>query len=75
MQLAEYGGTACTAPLVDTQQCLVALCEDCSVPSNGPNGLPCFNGGTCVDAVAYSGSFTCACPSKFTGANCETGAA
>uniref|UniRef100_A0A3B5MCN4 EGF-like domain-containing protein n=1 Tax=Xiphophorus couchianus TaxID=32473 RepID=A0A3B5MCN4_9TELE len=30
---------------------------------------PCFNGGTCLEAVG--GGYSCRCPDGFTGSNCE----
>ncbi|EDO42097.1 predicted protein, partial [Nematostella vectensis] len=32
-------------------------------------GNPCANGGTCIDG---KNSFTCTCPSGYTGSKCET---
>ena len=70
-QPALHGGKACDALSIASQPCLVSYCNDCDNPSNGPNGNGCFNGGTCVDTVRYSSSFTCACATGFSGSNCQ----
>ena len=70
-QEAQFGGAACPAPMLATQPCFQQLCDDCSNPHNGPNALPCLNGGRCIDSAAYDGLFACACASGFAGANCQ----
>eukprot|EP00041_Stephanoeca_diplocostata_P011027 m.177904 g.177904 ORF g.177904 m.177904 type:complete len:1986 (+) comp18385_c0_seq1:286-6243(+) len=45
---------------------------DTSVPSYGPNSLPCYNGGVPVDGVLFDHSFTCNCSATlYTGPNCD----
>ncbi|KAJ7353831.1 hypothetical protein OS493_032106, partial [Desmophyllum pertusum] len=41
----------------------------CSPPPDPCSSNPCQNGGTCN---ANSGSFTCTCPSEYTGDDCST---
>ena len=68
-----YGGTPCSSINMDYQPCYVRPCSDCSILSNGPNGDPCFNGGSCVDAAPFDGRFTCNCSTTgYIGDNCQT---
>jgi len=45
--------------------------EDCDEEDNGPNGLPCLNGGLCVDNVTFDGAYTCLCPADTVLPNCQ----
>jgi hypothetical protein len=67
----QYGGALCSNLVAEQRECFVARCNDCEDVANGPNGLPCFNGGECVDGTAYDGTFTCLCAATFSGDNCQ----
>lgn len=68
------GGVSCPlSTVIETNGCYDMPCNDCDVPSNGPNGYPCFNGGACVDLVQFDASFSCNCSGTgFSGSNCQT---
>lgn len=72
-QPSNFGGRTCPSLRVQVEPCVLKACEDCLVPTNGPNSAPCFNGGTCVDKVPVDGKFTCSCPRGFTNTNCQGG--
>jgi len=63
-----YWATLCRVSLVYV--CLL-LCS-CHRVASLCKSEPCRNGGTCHDQFASS-SYTCTCPAKFNGTNCETG--
>eukprot|EP01049_Picozoa_sp_SAG25_P000368 SAG25_NODE_12_length_28061_cov_181.931795_16_plen_5330_part_01 len=42
--------------------------ENCETNVDDCHNMPCRHGGTCVDNV---GGYTCHCPSKWTGVNCD----
>ena len=71
-QQSSNGGLGCPAVHIQAIPCVVSLCSDCSVSSNGPNGVGCVQG-ACVDDIPFDGNFTCQCASGYTGSNCQLG--
>ena len=68
------GGVPCPlSAVIETNGCYDIPCNDCDVPSYGPNGYPCFNGGACLDALQFDGRFSCNCSGTgYSGSNCQT---
>ena len=47
------------------------MLKTCFTKENSCNNSPCINGGVCTSLNDEDTLYTCSCPNKFSGKNCE----